>query len=103
MEKVEDLKENSLKPPKVGEIVKGKIIGRGKSKIFLDLGPIGSGIIYGREFYDAKGILKDCKVGDDIFSKIIDLENEEGYLELSLNQAGKELAWDTLRSKESKK
>jgi len=102
MEKIEALKENSLKPPKVGEIVKGKIIGSGKSKLFLDLGPIGSGIIFGREFYDAKGFLKNFKTGDEIFVKIIDLENEEGYLELSINQAGKELAWDTLRDKKAK-
>jgi ribosomal protein S1 len=102
MEKIEDLKDNSLKPPKKSEIVKGKIIGRGKSKIFLDLGPLGSGIIYGREFYDAKTLLKGLKVGDEIFTKIIDLENEDGYLELSLSQAGKELAWDTLRAKKAK-
>jgi small subunit ribosomal protein S1 len=102
MEKVDDLKENSLKPPRIGEIVKGKIIGRGKSKLFFDLGPLGSGIIYGREFFDAKGLLKGSKVGDEIFAKVIDLENEEGYLELSLSQAGKELAWDTLKSKKVK-
>lgn len=102
MEKVDDLKENSLKPPRIGEIVKGKIIGRGKSKLFLDLGALGSGIIYGKEFYDAKGLLKGFKIGDEIFTKVIDLENEEGYLELSLSQAGKELAWDTLKSKKVK-
>lgn len=102
MEKAEDLKDNSLRPPKVGEIVKGKIIGRGKSKLFLDLGPLGSGIIYGKEFYDAKGLLKGLKVGDEMFTKIVDLENEDGYLELSLSQAGKELAWDTLKSKKVK-
>jgi len=102
MEKVEEIKDNSLRPPKVGEIVKGKIIGRGKSKLFLDLGPLGSGIIYGKEFYDAKGLLKSFKISDEIFVKVIDLENEDGYLELSLNQAGKEMAWDTLRSKKLK-
>ena len=102
MAKIDDLTENSLKPPRIGEIVKGKIIGRGKSKLFFDLGSLGSGIIYGKEFYDAKGLLKGFKIGDEIFAKIIDLENEEGYLELSLSQAGKELAWDTLKSKKVK-
>jgi len=102
MEKALDLKDDSLKPPKVGEIIKGKIIGTGKSEVFLDLGPIGSGVIYGKEFYDAKALLKGSKIGDEIFAKIIDLENEEGYLELSLSQAGKELACDTLKSKKEK-
>jgi small subunit ribosomal protein S1 len=102
MEKALEIKSDSFKPPKVGEIVKGKIIGTGKSKVFLDLGPLGSGIIYGKEFYDAKAILRGFKIGDEIFVKIIDLENEEGYLELSLSQAGRELAWDTLKSKKEK-
>ncbi len=102
MNKILEIKDDSLKPPKIGEIVKGKIIGSGKSKVFLDLGPLGSGIIYGKEFYDVKSLLKSFKIGDEIFVKIVDLENEEGYLELSLNQAGKELAWDTLKSKKEK-
>ena len=99
MNKVLEINDDSLKPPKIGEIVKGKIIGSGKSKVFLDLGPLGCGIIYGKEFYDAKSLLKGFKIGDEIFVKIVDLENEEGYLELSLSQAGKELAWDTLKAK----
>ena len=70
MEKVDDLKGNSLRPPRVGEIVKGKIVGRGKSKLFLDLGSLGSGIIYGKEFYDAKGLLKGLKIGEMFDEKI---------------------------------
>jgi len=42
------------------------------------------------------------KIGDSIFVKVIDLENEDGYIELSLTQAGKELAWDQLRDKKEK-
>lgn len=47
-------KESLMKPPKIGEIVQGKIVNKGKASIFLDLGACGTGIIYGREFYDAK-------------------------------------------------
>ena len=48
-----------LKPSKVGEIIQGKIIKNGKASVFLDLGVWGTGIIYGKEFYEAKDKLKD--------------------------------------------
>lgn len=95
-------KNNLLKPPKVGEIIEGKIIGKEKGAIFLDLGPFGTGIIYGKEFLDVKENLKNLKEGENIFAKIIDLENEDGYVELSISQAGKEITWqELLRKKES--
>jgi len=95
-------KHDLLKPPKVGEIVEGKVIEIGKGAVFLDLGPKGTGIIYGKEFMEAKEKLKNLKIGEKIFAKIIDLENEEGYRELSLTAAGKEIAWEELRQKKEK-
>jgi small subunit ribosomal protein S1 len=95
-------KNNLLKPPKIGEIIQGKIISKGKASVFLDLGKWGTGIIYGKEFYEAKNKLKNLKIGDSVFAKITDLENEEGYIELSLSKAGKELAWETLKQKKEK-
>lgn len=92
-------KNDLMKPPRVGEIVEGKIIGKGRSAVFLDLGPIGTGIIYGKEFYDAKEKLKNLKTEDKIFVKIIDLENEEGYIELSISGASKEMAFEILKQK----
>jgi len=97
--KEELLKNNSLKPPRVGEIIEGKVIAKERGALFLDLGVIGAGIIYGKEFYEAKDSLKNLKIGDNVFAKIVDLENEEGYLELSISQAGKELTWGELRQK----
>ncbi len=92
------LEQNSLlKPAKVGEIIEGKIIGSGRAALFLDLGILGAGTIYGREFYAAKNRLKNLKIGDIVFTKIIDLEDEQGFLELSLNQASDELSWKKIR------
>ena len=92
-------KDNLIRPPRVGEIMAGKIIGRGRSSIFVDLGIFGTGIIYGKEFYDSKDALKNLKIGDQIVAKIIDLENEDGYIELSLSGASKELSWEILKQK----
>lgn len=95
-------KNNLLKPPKVGEIVEGRIIGKGRSSVFLDLGPLGTGIIYGKEFQETKNSLKGLKIGDSIFVKIVYLENEEGYIELSASQARQELSWEVLQQKKEK-
>jgi small subunit ribosomal protein S1 len=92
-------KANLLKPARVGEIVEGKIIGLGQSSVYLDLGPMGTGIIFGREFYNSRNELKKHEMGDEINAKIVDLENEDGYIELSLSEAGKDIGWEALREK----
>jgi len=99
VEKKEASRNDSINPPKVGEIVEGKVIGKGKASIFLDLGNIGTGTIYGKEFYESKSELKKLKENDSVFAKIVDLENEDGYIELSLAKASKEIAWDALKIK----
>lgn len=83
-------------PPKIGEIVEGKIIIRDKNSLFLDLGAKGIGIIYGKELFEAKDVLKNLKIGDTLFSKVINLETEDGYRELSLIEARYELTWKEL-------
>jgi len=97
-----DEKNDLVRPVKTGEIIEGKIIDKARAAVFLDLGAQGTGIIYGKEFYEAKEKLKNLKIGDSIFAKVISPENEEGYVELSLTKAGKELAWETLLQKKQK-
>jgi small subunit ribosomal protein S1 len=94
---------NLLNPPKVGEIVKGTVIAQERSSLYLDLGAIGTGIVYGREFYEIKERIKDLNVGDPLSVKIINLENDEGYIELSVSGATNELVWDSLKNKKDNK
>jgi small subunit ribosomal protein S1 len=84
--------ENLPKPLRMGEVVEGKIVNKGKSSVFLDLGSHGTGIIFGKEFYESKEKLKNLETGTKISAKIIGLEDEEGYVELSLSKANKEIA-----------
>jgi len=91
-----------VKPFRIGDLVEGTVIGIGRSSVYLDLGPQGTGIIYGREFLEEKAALKDVKPDEKIVAKIVDLENDEGYIELSLREAGRELTWDKLKEKKEK-
>jgi len=86
----------------VGSIIEGTVVGRDRSSLFIDLGIHGNGIIYGREFYIAKDIIKNLNVGDKVYAKIADLENEDGYVELSLQEATKQISWQKLRELKDK-
>ena len=79
--------------PEVDSLVEGPVILIEKSSVFVDLSPFGTGIIYGREFINAKDIIKKISLGDIIKAKIVDVENEDGYTELSLKEAKQALAW----------
>jgi len=99
---VKKLKSDSVCPPKVGELIEGNVINRGKSALYIDLGPRGVGVIYGREFFETKENLKGYKIGDKLVAKVLDIENSEGYRELSLAGASQEMSWDKLNeAKES--
>lgn len=89
--------ERSLfQAPKEGDIIGGPIIAKEGGEFYIDLGTAGTGIIYGREYYEAQDKLKDKKIGDIISAKIVELENEEGLRELSLSEAGRETSWQKL-------
>ncbi|MCR4343043.1 MAG: S1 RNA-binding domain-containing protein [Patescibacteria group bacterium] len=85
-------KEPALRP-RINELIEGKVIGKEQSSIFVDITPFGTGIIYGREFNNARDIIKILKPGDSISAKVVEIENEDGYIELSLKEAKQEKIW----------
>ncbi len=85
--------DRSATRPEVDSLVEGPVISIEKSSVYVDLSPFGTGIIYGREFINAKDIIKKISLGDIIKAKIVDVENEDGYTELSLKEAKQALAW----------
>ena len=79
--------------PNVGDLVEGPVIGIDKTAVFIDLPPYGTGIIYGREFINARDIIKKINIGDKIAAKIVDFNNADGYVELSLKEAKQAIIW----------
>lgn len=80
-------------PPKEGDLVEGAVVSFGRGRVYIDLPPFGTGIIYGREYLNARDVLKNANVGDMITAKVVDAENENGYIELSLKEARQALIW----------
>src|SRR3989344_3172340 len=80
-------------PPALGDLIDGTVIASVKGKVFVDLPPFGTGIIYGREYINARDVIKKINPGDKIAAKIVDFENPDGYIELSLKEARQALIW----------
>jgi len=79
--------------PKIEEIIEGPVINIDKSAVYVDLRPYGTGIIYGREFINSRDVIKKINLGDTVTAKIVEEENEDGYIELSLKEARQAMVW----------
>lgn len=83
----------SAEPVNTGDMVEGKVISIDKSGLYIDLSPIGTGIIFGREYIVARDIIKKVNIGDNIAAKVVETNNADGYIELSLKEARQALIW----------
>lgn len=79
--------------PIAGTIIEAPVIKVDKRAVFVDIPPFGVGIIYGREYMNARDLVKHMNVGDVITAKVVEAENENGYVELSLKEARQSLIW----------
>lgn len=82
---------------KIGEIIETRVIEISRQRLFLDLGGYKVGVVYGREFKEASSIIKTLNPGDTVHAIVTAPENEDGYIELSLKEASRERAWETLK------
>jgi small subunit ribosomal protein S1 len=87
------LLNESANPPLVGELVEGPVLNVEKSAVYIDLAPFGTGIIFGREYITARDIIKKINIGDVVAAKVVDTNNKDGYIELSLKEARQALIW----------
>jgi small subunit ribosomal protein S1 len=85
---------DSKNPLSIGEVVEGKVILVEKNRVYVDLQPYGTGLIFGKEFIVARDVIKKINVGDIVSAKIVEISNKEGYIELSLKEARQALIWD---------
>src|SRR5262245_17676257 len=82
---------------KAGDMIEGTLLSVGKNEVHIDIEGYGVGVVRGRELYDDQATLASLKPGDKIFASVVEPENKEGIVELSLRQAGQERVWQTLK------
>ncbi|MEX2514797.1 MAG: S1 RNA-binding domain-containing protein [Candidatus Paceibacterota bacterium] len=90
---MEAVYESSITRPQVGKIVEGEVVAVDTVSVYVDLPPHSTGIIFGREFINARNIIRNISIGDTISAKVVESENEEGYVELSLKEARQAIVW----------
>ena len=82
--------------PKSGDLVKGKVLSTKGRQIRIDINGLMVGVVRGREMYSESELYKNLKAGDEVEATVVDLENENGEVELSFRHAGQKKAWKDL-------
>jgi small subunit ribosomal protein S1 len=82
-----------MKQLQAGDLVEGVVVSITHSEILLDVGAKSEGIISGQELIDDDSTHKNLKVGDTILVKVLQAENDQGYIVLSLRRSHKERKW----------
>lgn len=95
----------SSKTLQIDKDVEGTLIGRDRKKLYIDLSPFGTGVIYKLDLTDTplSKTIKNFEIGAKVKAKIINLENEEGFVELSLKELSEQAVLeDFLKKAEGK-
>lgn len=77
-----------------GELVEGAVVFRGKNKLLIDIQGIAIGIVSGRELRDSFNTFKDLHVGNAVSALVLEEENDEGMIVMSLRMASQQKAWE---------
>ncbi len=83
--------------PKEGSVVEAVLIKKSSREAYFDMGRFGTGIVFGMEFVNAKEALRNLNIGEKIPAKIIAVDGEDGFIELSLVEAGKQKMWQEIK------
>ena len=95
-EVLDALLKTGPKIPKVGDLIEASVISVSKNEAHLDIEGIGTGMARGPEFVDESGEYSNLKPGDRVWATVLELENENGEMELSFREAGHKKAWERL-------
>lgn len=80
-----------------GDVREVELLKKTQRAAYFDLGKFGTGIVFGVEMMNARDVVKNLNVGEKIAAKIVSLDGEGGYAELSLAEAGKQRQWQQVQ------
>lgn len=82
--------------PKMGDTLQGKVLSVGRNEVRIDIDGLRTGVIRGPQLFAESAEYRNLKEGDIVEATAIELENENGELELSFRTAGHARAWSKL-------
>ncbi len=80
--------------PEAGKIVEGTVALISKKHIIVDLGGVLTGLISGKEMKDSMNTTEELHIGDHISACVLEAENDDGLVVLSLRRASQDKTWD---------
>lgn len=84
---------------KRGDVLRGTITEKTRRALFVDIGAKTEGVVFDRELKEARDLIKELKVGDEISIVVGQPENDSGQIVLSLKRAAMDRAWDFFEEK----
>jgi len=90
-----ELFQDSLKQPRIGDVVKGMVVQIDQDYVLVDVGYKSEGRIPASEFIDENGQM-NVKVGDEVRVLFERRETDSGYIMLSKKKAEMQSAWETI-------
>lgn len=93
------LAQHVVEIPEIGDVITGMVIHVGAASALIDLGPLGTGVVLGKEMRDGLGPEGKLKVGTQVTATLMSYENEDGQIELSIREASYEKSWEDIEHK----
>ena len=100
MEDYLHMEEEAFKTPSHGDIVEGVVVRVDPDEVLVDIGAKAEGVISGKELGYREGESPTLEPGDQIKVYVLQPENEEGNVVLSLRRARAETTWLTAADKQ---
>jgi len=95
-------KNNSISLPLTGSLVEGIVLEKKEKSLFIDLSPYGTGIVQGAEYSEARNYIKTLSLDDKVLVRILDWNNEEGLIDLSLENLERKKSWENIKDFKNK-
>ncbi len=86
--------KHTIKVPRKGELVTGKITGKQRRALMIDIGAKTEGVVSEKEFESASEYIAELKVGEEVEAIVVTTENTQGQVLLSLKKAASDARWD---------
>jgi ribosomal protein S1 len=102
MEELLSLHEEKAGVLSRGQKVKGKVTGKTKRSVIIDIGGKSEGVVAEKAFQEAKKYISGLKVGDEVRATVLIPETPDGFSILSLREASSDAAWGRIEEAREK-
>ncbi|MEX1113582.1 MAG: S1 RNA-binding domain-containing protein [Patescibacteria group bacterium] len=81
-----------------GEVIEANVVTKSKSELWVDIKGLATGYVPAREIGDQRTLTK-LAVGDTVYASVLTLENDDGYVILSIRRAQRDRTWTDLEAR----